>query len=387
VTLPPILALAFRPFFLAAGIAAIALVAGWLAIYIGVLPGAGYYGLSGWHAHEMLFGYAVAVLGGFLLTAARNWTGVQTARGGVLLGLIALWLAGRLAPLLLPVSAGWAVALIDMALLPALAVAVAVPIVRVRQTRNMVFIVLLALLAVANSLVHAGALSSATGAAHAGLYLAAYTFVLAIVVMGGRVIPSFTERGLPGDVRCRRVAAIELAAPATVVAVAVCELAYPAAWLLTALCAAAALVHALRLAGWYTARYWSVPLLWVLHLGYAWVAVGFALRALAALGWLPPALALHAFTAGAIGVLTLGMMARVALGHTGRPLRVGADLAVAFSLINIAAVVRVLAPLLLPDRYVLLVVLSGALWCAAFALFVARYAPILWQPRIDGKPG
>jgi len=384
---PPILALAFRPFFLAAGLAAIALVAGWITVYAGAAPGAGYYGFPGWHAHEMLFGYAAAVLGGFLLTAARNWTGVQTARGGALLVLVALWLGGRLAPLLLPVSSKWIIALVDLAFLPALTVAVAVPILRARQTRNMVFVALLAILAVANALVHLDALGIAARAGRAGLYAGAYAFVLAIVLMGGRVIPSFTERGLPGDVRLRRFPVVEWAAPATVVAVAVCGFAYPASRATAAIAVFAALVHALRLAGWYTARYWSVPLLWVLHVGYAWIAAGFALQAFAALGWIPSALALHAFTAGAIGVLTLGMMARVALGHTGRPLRVGGDMTAAFVLVNVAAMVRVLVPLFLPGSYVSLVVLSGALWCAAFALFVARYAPILWMPRVDGKPG
>jgi len=382
----PLLALAFRPFFLAAGLAAIALVLAWIAAYAGAGPLRNYYGAIVWHAHEMLFGYAVAVLGGFLLTAAGNWTGVPTARGAALLALLLLWLAGRVAPLFPAALPGWVIAVVDLALLPALTVAVALPISRVRQTRNMVFVGLLAALALANLLVHLESLGLRPGMARLGLYGAAYTFVLLIVVMGGRVIPFFTERGLEG-VQSRRYRPVEWAAPASVVAVALCDLFLSGSRLLVALSVLAALVHIVRLAGWYTSRYWSAPLLWVLHLGYAWIAVGFALRALAALGFASPTLALHAFTAGAIGVLTLGMMARVALGHTGRPLRVGPGIAVAFALVNLAAVVRVLLPLSLPGLYVPLIVASGVLWCAAFVIFVAEYAPVLLRPRIDGKPG
>jgi len=148
----------------------------------------------------------------------------------------------------------------------------------------------------------------------------------------------------------------------------------------------AAAGHALRLGGWYDSRLWSVPLLWVLHLGYAWLGIGFTLSALATAQIVSPFLALHAFTAGGIGILTLGMMSRVALGHTGRPLQPARPITLAFIFINLAAATRVFLPLLLPRLYVALIAISGSLWVAAFVLFVAVYAPIVVKPRVDCQP-
>jgi uncharacterized protein involved in response to NO len=151
--------------------------------------------------------------------------------------------------------------------------------------------------------------------------------------------------------------------------------------------ALAAIVNGIRLSGWYTNRFWAVPLLWVLHLGYGWIVVGFVLKALAAFGFVSPQFTIHAFTVGAIGVLTLGMMARVSLGHTGRPLKAAAATAVAFVLINLAALLRGLLPVFFPQMLLDFVELSGALWIGAFLIFIVVYAPILTAPRIDGRPG
>ena len=151
--------------------------------------------------------------------------------------------------------------------------------------------------------------------------------------------------------------------------------------------ASAAIVNGVRLASWYTHRYWRVPLLWVLHLGYGWIVAGFSLEAAAAFGAIPPQSTTHAFTAGGIGVLTLGMMARVALGHTARPLRVGLAMAVAFGLINLSAFLRALLPIWYPQWVSEFVIFSGTFWCIAFLIFVVVYMPILTQPRIDGRSG
>jgi uncharacterized protein involved in response to NO len=149
----------------------------------------------------------------------------------------------------------------------------------------------------------------------------------------------------------------------------------------------AAAVNAVRLAGWYTHRYWRVPLLWVLHLGYGWIVIGFALKAAAGFGYVPPQFTIHAFTVGGIGVLTLGMMARVSLGHTARPLTVGTAMSVAFALVNLAALGRGLLPIFKPQWFSQLIAASGAFWVAAFLIFVFIYAPILTRPRTDGAPG
>jgi uncharacterized protein involved in response to NO len=377
-------ALGFRPFFLAAGLYAVAMMVAWVLVLQGRLdPGA----LSPlvWHGHEMLFGFTVAVIAGFLLTAAQNWTGIATPAGRPLAALFVLWLAGRVAFVVPGLPAAW-VAVLDLAFLPLLAVALARPIVRAKQLHNAPFPLMLGALAAANALVHAEALGWSAATAETGLHLAVYVVVAMIAVIGGRVIPSFTDNRL--RTRARRWPVLERAVPVVTVAALVAALAAPTSPLTAALAAVAAIVHGVRLAGWYTPKYWAVPLLWVLHLGYAWVVLGFALLALAAAGVDAAAgSALHAFTAGAIGVLTLGMMARVSLGHTGRLLEASPLMAWAFAAVNLGALVRVGVPLVLPDAYATGMAIAGGLWALAFALFAAYYAPVLLRPRVDGKPG
>ena len=382
-----LLALGFRPFFLAAGLAAVALVALWVADYSGVLSVQTYYGAVNWHGHEMVFGYAVAVVAGFLLTAVRNWTSMDTPRGGPLAALLALWIAGRLAPFATGVVPRWLIAAVDTAFLPALAASLASPLLRRRQWRNLPFVPVLLFLAFANTLVHLDALGVTPGRATTGLYLGVDLLVLLIAVIGGRVIPFFTERALPGA-RARVWRPVEWVSIGAVVALAVLRAVSFAPELTLVLAAVAALAHAVRLWGWSDRRLWSVPLLWILYAGYGWVVIGFALEALSAAAIVRPQLALHAFTTGAIGALTLGMMARVSLGHTGRPLHAPPPVVAAFALVNAAALLRVFAAWWLPDEwYVSLIAASGAAWVAAFVLFLALYAPILLRPRVDGLEG
>lgn len=379
-------ALGFRPFFLAAGIFAVITMGMWLAALQGAVQAPAGFSPSAWHGHEMLFGYAAGVIGGFLLTATQNWTSIPMPKGGPLAALFALWLAGRLLPWL-PVPYAFA-AIVDLLFLPAVLAAVLIPVLRVQQTRNYAFSIMLAGLTAANALFHAGALGYGPGYALAGLNLGLYLIVLMIVVMGGRVIPYFTERRL--NSAARKWMAVEWLAPATTLAVLAAVLAAPllsGSLLLAMLAAAAAIVHAIRLAGWQDKRLWGVPLLWVLHLGYGWIVVGFLLDALHAAGMVPPFLALHAYATGGIGVLTLGMMSRVSLGHTGRILEAPAIMVWAFALINLSAVLRVFGPLLLPAQTPMLHQFGGGLWITAFAVFSAVYAPMLWRPRVDGKPG
>lgn len=380
-------ALGFRPFFLAAGLSAMALVGFWVIDYAAWVSLPTYFGNVNWHAHEMVFGYATAVVAGFLLTAVRNWTTLQTARGPALAALVGLWVAGRVAPFLPRWLPPPAIATIDAAFVPALALTLAVPLLRRRQIRNLPFVPILAVLFVANAMVHLEVLGLTQDTAKRGLHLGVKLMVLLITVMGGRVIPFFTERALPGA-RPRLWRPVEWLAPASIVALAVLGLIQATPRLTIAAGILAAAVHAVRLWGWSDRRLWSVPLLWILFLGYGWLIAGFLLEAMAAAGLLMPALALHAYTAGGIGSVTLGMMARVALGHTGRPLKPAAVIAIAFALVNAAALVRVAVPLTLPDEwYVRAIVAAGFLWITAFAFFVAVYAPILLRPRADGLPG
>ena len=376
-------ALGFRPFFLSAGIYAVLLMALWLLVLRGVIT-LGELSPPVWHGHEMLFGFAVAVIAGFLLTAAQNWTGIRTPSGRPLAALFLLWLAGRLS-FLVPGIPTELVAGIDLLFLPVLALTLALPILKARQLHNYPFPFMLLALAAANALVHAEALGI-SDTATLGLHLAVYVVVAMITVMGGRVIPSFTDNKL--HTRARRWKTVERLVPVVTVVALIAALVAADSLITALLAAVAAALHAIRLAGWYTPKFWSVPLLWILHLGYAWIAFGFALLALSAAGLSPAAVsALHAFTAGGIGVLTLGMMARVSLGHTGRLLEPAPVMTRAFVAINLAALIRVTLPLFFPGVYMHIMTAAGLAWVAAFGLFVVVYAPMLLRPRVDGKPG
>jgi uncharacterized protein involved in response to NO len=361
-----LLALGFRPLYLLAGFYAALSVPLWALQYSGWLPGANLY----WHAHEMLFGYAFAVIAGFLLTAVRAWTGRATPTGRGLALIAALWLAARIVALeSLLVSS-----LIDALFAIAVAVGIGRPILAARN-RNWFFIVLVLAL---------GAASAAFARFPAIALAAGLDLVLFIVaVMGGRVIPSFTNNAVPAA-RARRNRYVEQGALGALLLLLLLDLLQLPAW---PLALAAAALHAARLALWSPLATRGHPILWILHLSYAWVVVHLALRGLAGLDLVSPALATHALTVGVIGGLTLGMMTRTSRGHTARPLKVGAWETAAYVLVHLAAFVRVFMPLAIPGAYAAFVVSSGILWSAAFAIFTLVYWPILTRARLDGQPG
>ena len=381
----------FRPFFALAALQACVSVLLWLAIFAGLAPASTWLSPSLWHAHEMIFGFVAAAAAGFLLTAAPTWTQSRAASGAPLAALAALWLAGRLAMAFAGVLPLALVALLDCAFLPALAFTVGRPIVAARQTRNYGFPAVLSALALANAGAHLDALGLAPGFAslclHAGVDLA----IVLIVVVGGRITPSFTANAFRRDgsaavVRTRPW--LDRAAIAAVVGVALANLLVPRTAASGALALLAALAVAARMSGWQTRRTLHDPLLWSLHLGYAWVAVGLAAVALADLsGLIPWSVGLHAETTGAIGTMVLAVMTRVALGHTGRPLVAPRAATAAYLLVSAAALVRTVGALLLPDPYLRVIALAALLWAAAFALYLVHYAPILVRPRSDGLPG
>ncbi|GMR18678.1 MAG: NnrS family protein [Gammaproteobacteria bacterium] len=377
--------LGFRPFFLAAGIVAAVFLFVFIIGYANGKPVSGYYGLVGWHSHEMIFGYVLAVVAGFLLTAVRNWTGMQTASGGVLAGLVGLWLLARVLPFFSGSIAHGIIAAVDFSFIPVLMVLIAIPLLRGGQKHNLILVVVLALMAVANGLVHSQLLDYSTNTAQTGTDLAIYVLVLLIVIISGRVVPFFIERGT--GVCLKRHPQLDLFAIATVVILAAAQVfAVDKMWIAgTALLAM--IIHGLRLYSWHHRKLWSVPLLWVLYLAYLWIVTGFALRSLEALGAVPSMITVHAFTVGGMGVMTLGMMSRVALGHTGRALVTGKWLVGAFALVNLAVIARVFLPWFLEQWMTGLLILAAALWVFAFTLFVAVYAPTLIRSRVDGRPG
>jgi uncharacterized protein involved in response to NO len=382
----PLFALGFRAFFALAGIFALILIALWASIFKGVLVTDNYYPSSYWHAHEMLLGYSVAVIAGFLLTAVKNWTGIQTVQGGKLLGLCLLWVYGRIIPFYSELIPDTLIALIDFSFLPALAYYIAQPIIKSGNLRNLFFIGLLMLMAFGNACIHAEVLGYYESSAGLGLDLVVAIIIMIILIIAGRVFPFFTERGLKGVMAIRNPMLDKVAVASSALVFFMLILNVNGA--LLAITALAALVaNVLRVSGWYDPKIWYVPLLWVLYMGYAWIILGFGFIALSSLSIIPPSVATHAFTVGGIGVLTLGMMARVSLGHTGRAMKASNTIAIAFALINLAALFRVLLPALLPDWYSSLIMVSIYCWLAAFSLFVIVYLPILSSVRADGKAG
>ncbi|EGW22196.1 NnrS family protein [Methylobacter tundripaludum] len=382
----PLFALGFRAFFALAGLAALILIVFWNAIFNGTLTSEHYYPNNYWHAHEMLLGYAVAVIAGFLLTAVKNWTGKPTSTGDQLASLCLLWLYGRILPFYAGLLPDALIALVDFAFLPALAYQVSKPIIEAKQYRNLFFIGLIMLLALGNGLIHAEMLGLQENTATIGIQLVVATIIILILIIAGRVFPFFTERGIPGTLIIRNPL-LDNASVASAVIVFALQIFGISGTLLALAAIVAVAVNVARLSDWYVQRVMYVPLLWVLYAGYGWIILGFMLTVLSAYSVVLPSLALHAFTLGGIGVLTLGMMARVSLGHTGRAMKASNTMAIAFVLINVAALFRVLLPIAMPHWYENLIYVSTLSWLAAFSLFVFVYAPILSSARIDGQDG
>ena len=380
----PLFNLGFRAFFALAGFSALLLVLLWNAMFKGSLSLSNYFAPNEWHAHEMLLGYSGAVIAGFLLTAVKNWTGLPTVTGDKLAGLCLLWLYGRVIPFYSGLLPDVFIALVDFAFLPVLAYQISKPIMAAKHYRSLVFIGILLLLTLGNGLIHAEKLGLLANSAATGLELVIATIILLILVIAGRVFPFFTERGLTGVLILKNPLLDQLSIGLAALVFAL-QLSGVSGTFLALVALATAAANIARVINWYVRKIWYVPLLWVLYVGYGWIISGFIFTALSAFGVVSPSLALHAFTLGGIGVLTLGMMARVSLGHTGRALKASNAMALAFALLNIAAVFRVLLPMALPDWYNGLIYMTTLAWLAAFALFIFVYAPILTSARVDGQ--
>lgn len=377
----PLLQQGFRPFFLGAGAWSLAAMALWLGYLCGYLDLGGAFDPIAWHAHEMIFGYGAAAVAGFLLTAIPNWTGRLPVRGGGLAALALLWLAGRMA-ILASGAAPAAAAVVDLAFPAALAAVAAREILAGKNWRNLPVVLAVVAFGLANALTHAEALGLADSGAVGRRFGAAVLLAL-IALIGGRIIPSFTTNWLKKRGAARLPASFDridrIAMAATVLALAVWAAA-PDAAATPAFAALGAAAVALRLSRWRGLATLAEPLLWVLHLGYAWLAAGLAL--VAATPWLdlPPSAGWHALFAGAIGTMTLAVMTRATLGHTGRALTADRLTTAAYLLVTLATVLRLASALASGDPLPWLAA-AGAAWSAAFALFLVRYAPMLTGGR------
>ncbi|UCF25396.1 MAG: NnrS family protein [Ralstonia sp.] len=379
----PVFALGFRPFYLLAAVLAVLAVAAWAGLQLGWLPSAHGPALPPlfWHAHEMVFGFGAAVVVGFLFTAGKNWTGLQTPQGATLAGLAALWLAARV---LMWTGPGLAAVAVDVAFLPLCGALFLRILRRAKSTRNYGLAVALLVLGTINAGFHAALLLEAPLAALRCVDAAAGLIAVFVTVMGGRVIPMFTTNAIPG-VRIRRTVWAERAiVPLT--ATAVVALALPVQnVLVAAVFALAAVAQAVRLSGWDSLRTLRTPIVAILHVAYAFLPLGFGLLAAAEFGWGDRSTALHAITVGAIGCAIVAMITRTALGHTGRLLRAGRAETFAYAAIALAALVRVAGPFLLPRA--VWIGAASALWVAAFVAYLWKYTPYLLAPRADGRDG
>jgi uncharacterized protein involved in response to NO len=365
---PAVLAAGHRPFFLAAGVWAAAGLALWVAALAGLLPLA-----VSWHGHEMLFGFAVAAIAGFLMAAVPKWTNGETILGTRLTVLFALWLIGRIA--MIEGTAPW----LDLLFLPTFAGFILADILRARNKRNYQVPAILFGLAGLNALYHFHDEVLA-------LHVATYLITALIALIGGRIVPAFSQNALrmAGDRKaaCTSPAWVERSAVPSVILVVLTELFAQGTMLSAAAALLAGTILLVRMAGWRSWQTRGMPIVWILHVGYAWVPIGFLLKAASEFAHLVPhGAALHALTAGAIGTMILAVASRAALGHAGLPLKVSRWTVFAYVLVIAGAALRVATP------HPHALILAGALWSLGYAVFSVVYWPILTRPRADGLAG
>jgi len=386
-----LLAHPFRPFFLITGIYAVAVMVGWIAFLFGGMPIPVGWAPVQWHSHEMLYGFVTAATAGFVLTAMTNWTGAQPLQGHKLLALLLLWLVGRLAMWF----GGWLpdllVAVLDLAFLPVLGIYVARVLIAHNNRRNFILVAVLALLFAGNLMMQIGLITQKIGLLYLGQQHGINVITLLMVIIAGRIIPAFSRNWLrlhgdnPEAVKTFR--SLEIFSIGSVVLLLVADwfpLPIQVKGVLALLAAAA---NGLRLVGWVGWKTTREPLLWILHLAYLWVAVALLLRGIAAFApVISASVWQHAMSVGGMATLILGVMTRVTMGHTGRPLKLLRFALLAYIAIILATVLRLLAATGALD-FRLGVSLSALAWIVAFGLFVVLYGPALMSPRADGKPG
>ncbi len=385
----PVFGLAFRPLFLGAGILAVVALLLWLIMLHtgmgGTLPG----GMLWWHMHEMIYGFAVAVALGFLLTAVQTWTGVPSIKQRPLMVLFLLWVLARVL-MVIPMTAGWWLsAIIDLAFIPVGAFYMARCVLQVKQWRNFIFVPVLTLFTLANFAMHWGKLDAnpilAINGAKAGVFL----MVVLMTIIGGRIIPFFTANAT-GVPKTDALPWLDLTiVTGTIVTILLLFLGeitgIPTLTGLLSLALAA--LHVYRWSRWHFKATLRIPILWSLQISYLMIPLGFALFGLNQFtAAVPESNAIHAFTVGGIGLMILAMMTRVSLGHTGRPLKLAAIIPVAYVAVLLSGILRTLGDVVgLPATVVYDI--SGTAWIIGFGIFVVIYWPILTRPRIDGKPG
>lgn len=379
---PAFLSYGFRPFFLLGSLFAAAAVLTWLPAFFGEITIPTAFAPRDWHVHEMLYGFVPAVVTGFLLTAIPNWTGRLPLQGAPLMVLVAAWLLGR-AAVLTSASTGWAFAMAaDLAFLVLVGAAAAREVIAGKNWRNLRVVALVAVLAIGNAVFHVEA--HVAGTAGYGTRIGIAGIVMLITLIGGRIVPSFTRNWLAREKPGRLPAPFGRFDAATVAASAaslVAWIAAPEATVAGILLAAAGVLQAVRLARWAGDRTFADRLVLILHVAYAFVPVGFILVALSAVQMLPLSAGLHAWMVGGAGLMTMAVMSRASLGHTGRALRATPAVQVVYGLIAAAALARVCAAVR-PDAAFELLHVAAFAWAGAFILFALSYWRVFTGPRL-----
>jgi uncharacterized protein involved in response to NO len=378
----------FRPFFLGAAVLAILTMIAWIGSYLFHWP-IEVAGISTfqWHAHEMIFGYSMAVIAGFLLTAAQNWTGRETLAGAGLGWLFAAWALARLL-MLAGTQFIFYAAIADLGFMAALGIAVARPIVKVRQKRQAPVLLILGLLLVANSVFYLGAAGLLNQGARWGVYGGLYLVLGIILFMGSRVIPFFTKGGVGHPVEIKNSRWNDIATLILYPLFALAEIFLPLHTAGALLATGLFISNSIRVNGWHTLGIWRKPLLWGLFAAFIMINLGFLLRAMSLVTAISTFLPIHAFAVGGVGIITLSMMARVTLGHTGRNIHQAPPIVTPVLLAMVlSTIIRVFMPLLDPAHFRLWIAVSASLWIISYALFAGFFIPILLKPRADGKPG
>jgi len=377
----------YRPFFILAATSSLFYMTIWTLFYTFKLP-LNFEDISPtmWHAHEMLFGYTMAVIAGFLLTIEKYWLGKNIDSKSILVALVVLWILARVSIFLtvitdIPYEIG---AIFDCLFIVILTIRVSYPIINHRAWDKMGLVAHIAIIAAANIVFYLGMDGLVSNGQYLGIYSALYLVISIILLMGRRMIPIFIRNGLEFKFEPKNWRVIDILSLVFFVMFFILDLFFTSAKAVSIISGILALIYSIRLFGWYSNKIWSKPLLWVLFVAYAWIAVGFGLKFLSLYLNIPDFLPLHSFTYGGIGIMTIGFMSRVILGHTGRDVFEPPKILFwIFSILFTGAIVRVIFPLLDISRYQIWIGASQLLWILSFLIFAVVYLPMLFKPGIE----
>ena len=400
----PILNLSFRIFFSAAALFSVVTMLLWVFAFTGHTDiDAQVLNPLYWHGHEMVYGYALAVAAGFLLTAVKTWTGVMMPHGYKLLGIFVCWLLARLSWLgfglgitLIDHSISWLyiAAIFDVVFVASMAYVVCRAVWQVKQYKQMGILAKLALLFFGNGLCYWGIINADMNTTKIGIYFGFYLIIGLVLTIGRRVVPFFIERGLSmgiensEPVKLRNSNTQDIASLVFFFAFFISDIFYPNKYLLTVTALGVAVINIVRLIGWYHHGIWKKPLLWSLYIAFLGMCLSFLLYALQPWLGYPHSIAMHGLAIAGVGMMTLAMMTRVSLGHTGRSIHQPPKMVnVMYGLMVLVFISRVLLPLVDMSHYLIWIMVAQSAWIACFLLFCISYLPMLARPRPDGLFG